>query len=113
LGFLTEIQGLFLDDPYYFTPGNELQEAYDILRSHSHDPIDELLAALLATELNQVSGRGLVGQEDLLLVLIAWGEALVADTLAGGQDKAQPDELEVATELFGLVNTGGGGGVDE
>lgn len=115
LGFLTEIEGLFLENPYYFTPGDPLQHAFDLLRTHSHDPIDELLAELLATELNQVSGRGLIDQEDLLLVLIAWGEALVAETWSSEQNKAQPasGELELAVELFGLVNTGGGGGVDE
>lgn len=121
-GFLAEIQGLFLDDPYSFTPGSEIQEAFQILRSNSQDPVDELLAELLATELNQVSGRGLVGQADLQLVLIAWGEAIVAEfqtvevgKLGDGLDKAPVrfPEVEEATQLFGLVNTGGGGGIDE
>jgi len=122
LGFLTTIQGLFLEDPYQFTPGNELQEAYDILRSNSHEPIDELLAELLATELNQVAGYGLIDQGDLQLVLIAWGEALVADFYGaeaakadGEGEKSRPsgDIIDEATILFGLLNTGGGGGIDE
>ena len=114
-GFLAEIQDLFLANPYVFTPGNELQDAFDILRSNSKESIDELLAELLATELNQVSGRGLIGQEDLHLVLISWGEALVAETLSPVQLRAarEPSALDAATDLFGLINTGGGGGVDE
>jgi len=93
LGFLAEVQALFLADPYTFTPGNEIQEAFDILRSNSKEPLDQLLAELLATELNQAAERGLVGQEDLQLVLIAWGEALVAEgqaTTAAGYGGAQP-----------------------
>ncbi len=126
LGFLAEVQALFLADPYTFTPGNEIQEAFDLLRSNSKEPLDLLLAELLATELNQVAGRGLVGQEDLQLVLIAWGEALVAEgqatTAAGYADgsgidtartTATPTQMDQATELFSLINTGGGGGVDE
>ena len=118
-GFLTEVQGLFLETPYSFTPGNEVQEAFEILRSNSNEPIDELLAELLATELNHVADRGLVGQGDLQLVLIAWGEALVADFLtpdaASALEKGRTPEgdLDIAVTLFGLINTGGGGGVDE
>jgi hypothetical protein len=130
LEFLNQVQGLFLPEPYQFTPGNEFREAYDILRSNSQEPVDELRAELLATELNHVAGRGLIGQADLQLVLIAWGEALIADFEAGaaaaGQpvkpggesvpDKAGtvlPSDLDAATRLFGNINTGGGGGIDE
>jgi SdrD B-like domain len=115
LGFLTEIQGLFLDDPYFFTPGNELQEAFNILRSNSREPVDELLAELLATELNQVSNTGIFDEEDLQLVLIAWGEALVAEDLAAAENKARTvnSEIKDATRIFELINTGGGGGIDE
>ncbi len=126
LGFLDGIQGLFLADPYAFTPGNELQEAFDLLRSNSNEPIDELLAELLATELNHVADRGLINQDDLQFVLIAWGEALIADFLApspssavGGQDvetartTRDVGVLSDAVDLFGAINTGGGGGIDE
>ena len=122
VNLLTELQGLFLVDPYQFTPGNELREAYDILRSDSLDVIDRLFAELLATELNQVAGYGLVDQRDLQLVLISWGEALIAAYLApetaktdAGGEKAPPsnDIIHEATILFGLLNTGGGGGIDE
>ena len=63
--------------------------------------------------------RGLVGHGHLQLVLIAWGEALVADFLTPGPASAlekgkTPDgDLDIATDLFGLINTGGGGGGDE
>lgn len=120
LGFLHEVEGLFLADPYRFTPGSELQEAFAILRSSSKDPVDQLLSELLATELNQAAGRGLIGNEDLQLVLISWGEALIADARAADAAAAAPekgrtpgDDLSTAIQLFGMINTGGGGGVDE
>jgi len=122
LGFLAEVEDLFLPNPYAFTPGQELENALAILGSNSRDPLDELLAELLATELNHVAGRGLIDQRDLQLVLISWGEALVADALAQSPAKAgsvadkgktPPSALSEAIQIFGLVNTGGGGGIDE
>jgi hypothetical protein len=126
LEFLDVIQNLYLPYPYQFTPGNELQEAYDILRNNSNEPVDILLAELLTTELNAVSGRGIIGQQELQLVLIAWGEALIADSQApagaaaggngsGGDKRGNPTptDLDDAIRIFELVNTGGGGGIDE
>jgi len=126
LAFLAEIQTLYLDEVFQFTPGNELAEAYAILKNNSREPIDELKAELLATEFNEVSGRGLVGENaELQDVLIAWGESLVVDDLAmarsGGSDDGTGRGTVILVEdiyldgiqLFRLINTGGGGGVDE
>jgi hypothetical protein len=126
-GFLADIQELFLDEVFAFTPGNELQEAYDILRSNSREPIDELLRQLLATEFNEVSGRGLIGENaELQDVLIAWGEAVWVENQEAArvpgtgsefdyQDVilAQDVAIPPAIEIFTLINTGGGGGADE
>jgi len=126
-GFLAAIQELYLDEVYQFTPGNELQEAYDILRSNSREPIDELLRQLLATEFNEVSGRGLLGEDAALQgVLIAWGEAVWVEYQAAARAPSTGHEvgsqggillvadfLPPAIDVFTLINTGGGGGVDE
>jgi hypothetical protein len=126
--FLTEIQGLYLPDPFRFTPGNEKKEAIDILKSRSKDPIDQLLKELLAAEFNEVSGKGLVGEEELQSVLLAWVESLIAQadsggpTLTtrkdggGGPQRVEPSaSRDQALELLRLLNgaTGGGGGGGE
>jgi hypothetical protein len=126
LGFLAAIQELALEDVFQFTPGNELREAYDILRSKSRDPLDVLTRELLATEFNEVSGQGLIGDAAPLQgVLIAWGEALIAENRAGLQRVvigvsddglvilASDQQIGDASRLFAMINTGGGGGVDE
>jgi hypothetical protein len=128
--FLAEIQTLYLAEIFQFTPGNELQEAYDLLKSNSREPIDELARQLLATEFNEVSGRGLTGEyAELQDVLIAWGEAVWVENQAararpeGPGTGSRPDHgsviladdlnLPPAIDVFTLINTGGGGGVDE
>jgi hypothetical protein len=124
LGFIQQIEELFLETPYQFTAGNELQEAYDILRSNSQDELAQLYRELLATEFNEVSGRGLIGNGELQRVLIAWGEALIFEeqtagkAVGGGADdheiSVDPEgDIADAVELFWLLNTGGGGGADE
>jgi hypothetical protein len=126
LAFISEIQGLALPDPYQFTPGNELSEALAFLGNSSHDPVEELKKELLAAEFNHVSGRGLINEDDLQAVLIAWGESLILEfapaskksSLAGAsEDKARVPagggDVQTAIDLFGLLNTGGGGDPDE
>ena len=75
--FVTEIQGLFLPDPFQFTPGSEFQEAMDILGTNSKEPLDILLRELLAAEFNEVSSKGLVEASALQSVLLAWAESVV------------------------------------
>ncbi len=123
VGFVEEVRGLFLQDPYDFADGYEgVQQAFEILKDHYKDEVDILWQELLATELNQVSGRGLVSQPGLQLALISWGESLIVEAWNSAQT-AQSDAivpyglssggLSDAISLFQLMNTGGGGSVDE
>ncbi|MFO7654175.1 MAG: SdrD B-like domain-containing protein [Candidatus Krumholzibacteriia bacterium] len=123
--FLARIQELYLEEVFRFTPGNELQEAYDILRSRPRTQVEELTQELLATEFNEVSGRGLIDDAGLQGVLIAWGEAILVESLDAGLQKAggagdsdvvtlaDTKTIGAAVDLFGAINTGGGGGADE
>jgi hypothetical protein len=132
LAFLAEIQELYLAEIFQFTPGSELQEAYDILERQVRTPGDaqslqrSLARQLLATEFNEVSGRGLVDDPELQGVLLAWGETVWVENqellrrLATSQDQdpqnvwaALSELIPPALQIFTLINTGGGGGVDE
>jgi len=81
--FLEEIQMLFLPEPFQFTPGNELQEALDVLSDNSKDPVIQLKRELLAAEFNEVSGKGLIEADELQRALISWAESLVAQLSTG------------------------------
>ena len=74
--FITEIQGLFFPYPFQFTPGNEFQEALEILSIKSKDPYEQLLRELLAAEFNEVSGKGLVSAPELQSVMLSWAESV-------------------------------------
>jgi hypothetical protein len=127
LGYLTQIEGLFLDDPYQFTDQSELEEALAILSDNSKAEVVQLQKVLLAAELNFVSGRTLNDLE-LQEVLLAWGESLVIEHLAASSQSSwsQAERLGVANAplarpggdlhdaiaLMDAMNggTGGGGG---
>jgi len=119
--FITEIEALFLPEPFQFTPGNEVQEALDILSTRSKDPVLQLQKELLAAEFNEVAGIGLVGAAGLQSVLLSWAEALVAEGLGGAAPVSgagvtlsggSTTTLKDAQKLLKLLNgsTGGGGG---
>lgn len=122
--FVAELQGLFLVEPFQFTPGNEFQEALAILSTNSKDPLDLLLMELLAAELNHLSGKGLVGAASLQSVLLSWAESLVVLATAGPTPVSKRDggpqrvvtvsDLGGATDLLvrmnGSKSTGGGSG---
>lgn len=116
LGFVQEIEDMALLDEYDFTPGQELQEVYDILNNHffedgdgseiqvgkgtgndngNHDAFEFLVRELLTTELNHVSGRGL---SDKLLqsILVGWGETVLNNNAPGGGGE----------DLFGIKDGG-------
>jgi hypothetical protein len=127
--FIAQVQELYLTEIFDFTEGQELEEAYEILLATDLEGLDLLAQQLLATELNEVSGRGLIEDPELQDVLIAWGEAVWVDNqpegLAGAGDRgptdhdepsvilATPELIPPAIDVFTLINTGGGGGVDE
>jgi hypothetical protein len=79
--------------------------------------IVDVAVKLLAAEFNDVSGRGLFAEPELQDVLLSWGESLVVDATGAAKaaDKARTGsgELRLAIDLFGAINTGGGGSVDE
>jgi hypothetical protein len=103
LGFLHTIEGYALLDEYNFTPGNELQEAYDILNNHAfgdddgssimlstkiedqgrHDEYAFVLRELLTFELNHVTGRGF-SDVQLRTIIINWGEGVLQDNTPAG-----------------------------
>ena len=122
--FITEIQGLFLPDPFQFTPRNEFQEAMDILSTKSKDPLLILLRELLAAEFNEVSGKGLVDAAELQSVLIAWAESVALSAYPveppasqygiglprGGIDDNVGDAIKLLIRLNGTTGGGSGGG---
>ncbi len=124
--FIAEIQGLFLPDPFQFTPGNEFQEAMAILSSTSKEPLDILLKELLAAEFNEVSSKGLVQAPELQSVLLAWAESVaVAASSTVPLTSINPDRptfggipidqrvantIDLLTELNGSTGGGSGGG---
>ena len=123
--FIEEIQGLFLPVPFQFTPGNEFQEALNILSTKSKDPVQQLLRELLAAEFNEVSGKGLVDAPELQSVMLAWAESVAfgassASSPTSGHLKASllqmgpldrvGDAIDFLTQLNGSTGGGSGGG---
>jgi hypothetical protein len=120
--FITEVQGLFLPDPFQFTPGNEFQEALDIITTPSKDPLPMLLSELLMAELNEVSGKGLVDVPALQSVLLAWAESVAAEAsptpllssdivlLRELVDDRVRKAIDLLSELNGSTAGGSGGG---
>ena len=111
---LATVSGLYLPEPYQFTSGSELEDVYTLLRTRPRTDDEELLRELLVTELNFVSGLGLVDEQDRVGVLISWGEGLLG-TAPGAKsaDKDRGSDVFNAIQIFSAINTGGGGGVDE
>lgn len=82
LAMLQQIEGPFLADPYQFADGREIAGAPAIVSGNPRDDYGRLYQQLPAAELNDASGRGLIGNADLQDVLLAWGESLLAPRLA-------------------------------
>jgi hypothetical protein len=123
-GFLDVVQGLYLPVPFQFTPGKEFCEALAILRIGKWAPLHkQLLRELLVAELNQVSGKGLVEDQELQDVLLAWSESVALEAnpelnpqlgsagralLGQGIDERVQQAYGVLFRMNG--NTGGGSG---
>jgi len=113
---IQEIETLFLPEPYQFTDGMEVEEVYTILRTKAKTDLQKLYQEMLVSELNYTAGLGLIGEQDRLAVLIAWGEALInldPGTGAKSGEKDYKSDVKSAFQIFEAINTGGGGGVDE
>lgn len=120
LAFIQVIQGLYYEDPFAFTPGRELREAYKLLLRKPRTKVQELRQELFVTELNHVARLGLWAENRQLQAdLISWGESVVVQTeaeaaaKAGNTDKAGDQLLGKAIRVFKAINTGGGGIIDE
>jgi hypothetical protein len=135
LDFCHQIEALALLDEYNFTPGHELQEAYDILNNHAfgdddgqsimlttksedqgrHDAYAFLLRELLTTEFNHVSGKGL-SDKVLQAVLVNWGEGVLqnnssaAEVYGGPTPNSLSSPLESGGTIFKGINGATGGG---
>ncbi len=111
---LTQIEGAFFPDPYQFTDGNELQEAFAILAGHPKVPLDVFYQDLFVAELNDASGKGIVADPDLQDVLLSWGESLIIAGSAGSLQATADDEFVVGSTLLKKINNErGGGGIPE
>lgn len=112
--FLDTIETLYMLEPFQFTDGEELQHAYEILRTpYQRDSLEELIHVLLTAELNYVAGKGIEGERaELAGALIAWGEGVVLDILNNNGAKAEQD-LAGVIRVFRGFNTGGGGDIDD
>jgi hypothetical protein len=120
---LLVVQKQGLPEPFRFTAGSELTEAESILAASGEDLLTKLRRELLATELNLASGRAWVASRDQMRRLNLRAESLInaaeaALEVAEGEAPGEIDsELEAdmrrVVEVFGAINTGGGGGVDE
>jgi hypothetical protein len=110
LDLLQQVEQQALPEPYQFTTGEEFLDALAILAVEAGEPVDILLAELLATELNLVSGRSLDGDTELLPALVLWGESIVVQE--GGVALAGDGAVRIAIDVFRNINVGGGGGFD-
>lgn len=131
LAFVAELQTLFLPEPFTFTPGNELDEIYQILKTRPKNVVEDLRRELLAAELNTVAYRGLIGERELQLVIIGWAESILLHEMesaaaaasgpamvgkqpggGGPQRSHEPPErtTKLLFEMNGFGSTGGGSG---
>jgi hypothetical protein len=116
LTYLAQIDTFLLADPFKF-PNGLLQSALDILNKPSNSDLDELRAQLLATELNHVSGHGIVSTDpQLQLVILEWCEALAKNAApAGAQQGITPygTASGTLTDPIGVCKSiSSGGGTD-
>ena len=102
-GYIDAIEELLLPDLFQFDDANEFKAAYDVMAMRTSDAVELLKKQLLATEFNDVAGRGLEAPLDELQdKLIAWGEHLAANS-----DLFTRDELIDAKDIFDLINNTG------
>ncbi|HEU4929818.1 MAG TPA: SdrD B-like domain-containing protein [Candidatus Krumholzibacteria bacterium] len=119
VAFLQQIETLGVPDPFQFGAGTEIAEAYAILSDNRRDLEVRLRKELLASELNFVSGKSIVGETDLHEVLLLWCEQVLGpSTPPAGVIVPMAirdiSEGESAVGLLGTLNgSTGGGGTDE
>lgn len=117
--YISRIRALLLPEPFQLGEGNGFEAALDILSKSPKTDLQKLRQQLLALEFNQVSRHGIVGTDaPLQLILVAWGEALVAGATT---DAATPlsvgpslettmSALTDAAAVFAAISKSSGGG---
>jgi hypothetical protein len=119
LAFIGRIRPLLLGTPYQLGAplSNGLSEALAILAKPIRSDLDLLNQQLLTLEFNHVAGKGIVNSDPALqLVLIGWGEGLVA--AAGGTPLSGITPMVTSTTTYaeasgvysGINKSSGGGG---
>jgi hypothetical protein len=96
--YITQINGLFLTQPFQLSG---FQDAFDVMKMTSSDPVDLLNKQLLGTEFNLVHGIGIENTE-LQSLLIAWGEYISAHS-----DEFTQDQILEAKDIFDGINNSG------
>jgi hypothetical protein len=120
-GWLQQIEGEFLTEPYQFTDGSEVDEALAIVKAQPRTDIGRLRKELLIAELNDISGKGITTDPVLQDALLAWGESVVVAAEAssslsiGGSvsiaaSTSSGGTVGSAISLFSLMNKSRGGG---
>lgn len=92
------INGLFLQNPFQIS---SFQDAFDVMKNTSSEPVDLLNKQLLATEYNLVHGIG-IEDTQLQSLLIGWGEYLSAH-----YGEFTNEELLDAKDIFDGINNSG------
>lgn len=82
LGYLADIEGLLLEEPFQF--GDKKLYSALLIIFKQQTALDRLLAELLTAELNVVSGNG-SGSADFDFALLAFGEAAAVELMGGGE----------------------------
>ena len=88
--YIDGIEELYLYEPFQFDDAMEFQEAYDIMKSTSSDPVDLLQKQLLA------------GDMVLQGFLLQWGEYIVAN-----YEMFDGMEIIEAKDIFDYINNSG------
>lgn len=101
LAMLTELEGLWLADPFNFGT-NKFSTSLGILSARTSDAVELLLKQLVATELNHVSGLGLLDAMSLQSLIIHYAEFVAANP--AGFTRA--DILLVKDVLDAINNSG-------
>lgn len=99
-GYIDGVEAFYIPNPFQFNDADEFADANAVLAITSSLPLDLLKKQLLATEFNEVSGRGL-DNELLQVTLLQWGEYLVASNCSDAALVLQ------AKDIFDAINNTG------
>lgn len=101
LAMLTELEGLWLADPFNFG-GDKIGTSLDLLSARTSDATELLLKQLVATELNHLSGLGLLDAMALQSLIIHYAEFVAANPTSF----TRSDTLLIKDVLDAINNAG-------